>query len=273
MSYDVEVATHDQPSAIEAPDGVTVDGPFEIEPADLAEALAAAVLAPRWLLQVSATQRDAARRLGRELARAHDGAAYDRQEDAVFHPRGTPKRAPAGKAEKTSIVRVEWTVAEWDGAPAKLVAALARHAPEGLPRRYGDIEPFQYQFEDPEAFAAHAHELDIYWLSSRPFFGGHATPTDNLGVDVDWRVIRDDTRWREAIVGLFAVVAADTGATSGEAYAERNWFVSANNRLSIDAKWIGRDHRGPAWLTWAGDGLTRHDDQPRRRRRSWLKPG
>jgi hypothetical protein len=273
VSYDVEVATHDEPQVGDAPEGVTVDGPFAIEPADLAGALAAAVLAPRWLVQISGSTRETARRFGRELAKAHGGAAYDRQEDAVFEPRGTPKRVPAGKAEKTSIVRMKWTVADWEGAPAAMLDALARHAREALPRRYGDTEPFEHRFEDPAAFVAFARDHDVGWLASRPFFSGDADPEGRLGLDFDWRVIRADARWREAIVGLFAAVAEATAATSGEAYAERNWLVSANNRLSIEARHVTHDRHGPVWLEWDG-GLVRHGDQPVSSRwRSWLNPG
>jgi hypothetical protein len=273
VSYDVDVATHERPEPPEPPAGVTVDGPLQIEPADLAEPLAAAVLAPRWLVQIAGTKREAARRYGRELAKAHGGAAYDRQEDAVFQPRGAPKRVPAGKAEKTSILQLEWTVPDWSGAPAALLDALSRHAPEGLPRRYGDVEPFQHAFEDRAAFLDLAREHRVDWHARRPFFSGSAHPPDRLGLDVDLRVVVADARWREAIVDLFAAVATVAGATRGEAYAERNWLVSANNRLSMYARHVTKDNREPVWLTWDG-GLTRHADQPPRRTwRSRLKPG
>ncbi len=264
MSYDVDVATHERPEPGEPPDGVTVDGPFEIEPADLADALAAAVLAPRWLVQVSGTKRETARRFGRELAKAHDGAAYDRQEDAVFQPRGTPKRVPAGKAEKkTNIVCLEWTAPDWATAPAAMIDAIARHAREALPRRYGDYEPPQERFEDPAAFAAFAQDHRTFWYASRPFFGGHANPPGDLQLEVDWRVLTADERWREAVVDLFAAVAEATSATRGEAYAERGWTVSANNRLWTT--YSRRDRRGPAWIEWDGM-LTRHGELPRPRR-------
>ena len=271
MSYDVDVATHDRPEPPEPPEGVTFDGPLAIEAADLADALAAAVLAPRWLVQVSGTKRETARRFGRELAKAHDGAAYDRQEDAVFQPRGTPKRVPAGKAEKTNIVQLEWTAPDWASAPGAMIDALARHAREALPRRYGDYEPPQERFGDPAAFAAFAQDHRTFWFASRPFFGGHANPPDDLQLEVDWRVLKADVRWREAIVDLFAAVAQATGATSGEAYVERNWLVSANNRLSISARYATRDRRGPAWLEWDG-ALRRHGELPRPRR-PWLSRG
>jgi hypothetical protein len=265
VSYDVDVASHDRPEPGEPPDGVMIDGPFEVEPADLDEALAAAVLAPRWLLQVSG-DRDGARRLGREIAERHGGAAYDRQEDAVFFPRGTPKRVPAGKAEKTSIVRLEWTLAEWEPAPAALIAALTRHAREGLPRRYDDVEPPQHRFENPAAFAAFARDHDAFWFASRPFFGGYSSPErQRLIVQLDRRVISADERWREAVVGLFAAVAETAGATGAEAYAERNWLVSANNRLSMYAGDLEKDNRGPTWLEWDG-ALIRHGQLPAERR-------
>jgi hypothetical protein len=274
VSYDVEVATHTQPDGIEAPDGVTVDGPVAAEPDDLAEPLAAAVLAPRWLTTVSvshdasARRRELARSLARRLAQEHDGAAYDPQEDVVIHPRGRPKRVEAGKAEKTSIVRLEWYVGAegWAVAPAALARAIARRCPEALPTRYGGFEPLRERY-DAAAFAHFAVEQDTFWLSSRPSFGGHALPPDRgtgrLGLDVDWRVLEADPRWRETVAGLFAGAAATLGAFYAEAWVEPGWNVSLNNRLSVPA---GRKTRGsalgrdgwaglpaePAWLTWFG---------------------
>ena len=274
VSYDLEVATHTPPDAIEAPDGVTVDGPVAAEPDDLAEPLAAAVLAPHWLTTVSVSheastrRRELARSLARRLAQEHDGAAYDPQEDLVIHPRGRPKRVAAGKAEKTSIVRLEWYVAaeRWAAAPAALVRVVARRCPEALPTRFGGFEPLQERYE-PAAFADFAAEQDTFWLASRPSFGGHALPPDRgtgrLGLDVDWRVLEADPRWRETVAGLFAAAAAALGAFYGEAWVEPGWNVSLNNRLSVPA---GRKTRGsalgrdgwaglpaePAWLTWFG---------------------
>ena len=275
MSYDVEVATHDQPDEIEVPDGVTVDGPFAAEPDDLAEPLAAAVLAPRWLTTVSAGNADAARKVGRRLAKLHEGAAYDPQEDAVFYPRGQPKRVSAGKPEKTSIVRLEWYVPaeRWAAAPAELISMLARRCPEALPTRYGDIEPLQQRYdpEQPDAFAAFIEtnrDVWTFWLASRPSFGGHAHDPEegapgHLGLDFDWRVLDADPRWREAVAGLFAATSSALGALYAECWVEPGWHVSRNNRLSITGGRKTRDTpvaRGrfpglpaePAWLTWFG---------------------
>jgi hypothetical protein len=259
VSYDVEVATHAEPGAIEAPDGVTVDGPFQAEADDLAEALAAAVLAPRWLVQVSAGNAEAARKVGRRIAKLHSGAAYDPQEDVVFYPRGKPKRVATQKPAKTSLVRLEWYVAEdrWADARAALVRTLARRCPEALPTRYGDIEPLQQRYDpaEPEAFTEFSRDRWLFWFSARPAFGGHAARPErgvaHLGLDFDWRVLEAEPRWREAVAGLFASAADAMGAFYGEGWVEPGWNVSRNNRLSIAA---GRKTRGP-WLTregWTG---------------------
>ena len=264
MSYDVEVATHAEPGAIEAPDGVTVDGPYTVEVDDLAQALAAAVLAPRWLMRVSGGDAEAARKLGRKIAKQHGGAAYDPQEDIVYFPRGKPKRAPAQKPSKTSLVRLEWYVPDerWPDAPAALVRTLARRCPEALPTRFGDIEPLQQRYDpaSPEAFTDFARDGTTFWFSSRPSFGGHAFEPyrgpGHLGLDLDWRVVDADARWREAIAELFASAADALGAIYGECFVEPGWMVSRNNRLSIAG---GRKTRLPAF---GRDGWTRPTEGP-----------
>jgi hypothetical protein len=274
VSYDIEVITH-APPAVEGLGDVTVDGPLAVEPEDLAEALATVVLAPRWLTTLSVPfnaserRRQRVRALARGLAREHQGAAFDPQADAVLWPDGRPKRVTALKAETTSIVRLEWYVpaARWPQAPAALLAGIARRCPEVLPRRYGASEPFQHVYE-ADGFAAFAAAEDTFWLASRPSFGGHARPpaetVGQVGVDLDWRVLDSDPRWRETAVDLFAATAAAVGAIYAEGWVEPGWRVSSNNRLSIDA---GRQTRGsalvaggawqglpaePAWLTWFG---------------------
>jgi len=273
MSYDVEIVTHERP-AVDGLGDVTVDGPLAVEPEDLAEPLAAMVLAPRWLTTLSVPfdasqrRRQRVRALARGLARTHEGAAFDPQTDAVIWPEARQKRATALKAETTSIVRLEWYVPadRWTDAPAVLLRAIGRRCPEVLPRRYGASEPFQHAYE-ADGFAAFAAAEDTFWLASRPSFGGHARPPDEavgqLGVDLDWRVLDSDPRWRETAVDLFAAMATSVGAFYAEGWVEPGWRVSSNNRLSIDA---GRRTRGsaltrggwqglpsePAWLTWFG---------------------
>jgi hypothetical protein len=284
VSYDVEVATHAEPGAIEAPEGVTVDGPFEAEVDDLAESLAAAVLAPRWLVRVSAGSAEAARKVGRKIAKLHGGAAYDPQEDVVYFPRGKPKRAPAQKPAKTSLVRLEWYVGDerWPDAPAALVRLLQSRCPEALPTRYGLWEPPPYEFdeEDPNAFAAFLLDNpdgDAFWLASRPSFGGSAfgpqedvDPEDEplkiayVGVNFDGNVLDDDPRWRAAVIDLFVAGAREMGAFYAGAQALPGWVATRNNRLWATSETLLRGEdllRGqlwqglppvPLWLSWYG---------------------
>jgi hypothetical protein len=275
VSYDIEIATHEPPT-FEENAGVTVDGPVAVEADDLPEALATAVLAPRWQttlsipFDASARRHEQLRTLGRRLAKEHAGAAFDPQEDAVIWPSGRPKRVTALRAETTSIVRLGWYLpaSRWPDAPAALVRAIARRCPEVLPRRYGDSEPFQ-PYDSAEGFVTFAVEEETFWLASRPSFGGHAQPpaeaVGHLGLDFDWRVLESDPRWRATAVDLFAAVAAGVGAFYAEGWVEPGWYVSSTNRLSIDAgrrtrtsalrrgTWQGLPPE-PAWLSWFGDG-------------------
>ena len=156
----------------------------------------------------------------------------------------------------------------WADAPAALLSVMTRRCPEALPTRYGVFEPPQGRYDPaaPEAFTALARDDSAFWFSARPFFGGHTFPPDRgdggrLGLDVDWRVLEADPRWRETVVDLFAAAAAALGAFYAEGWVEPGWNVSANHRLSIAA---GRKTRGPAfgpgeglpaepaWLAWFG---------------------
>ena len=123
MSYDLEIGAHAKPSyeQVEAwaadqdlvverdddgsavisrrstrTDGYlfSVDGPFSAEADDFAEEVAAACLAPRWMITVavpySVPKRaiTLGRSLSRYLAEANDGAAFDPQEDSLIWPKG-----------------------------------------------------------------------------------------------------------------------------------------------------------------------------------------
>ena len=257
---------------------MTVDGPVAAEPDDLAEALAAAVLAPRWLTTLSVPydasqrRRDALRSLARRLAQEHEGAAYDPQEDAVFFPRGRPKRVAAGKAEKTSIVqaRVVRRRRALGGRRRPRCCRRSRAAarrrcrpatastsrPRSATTRPRPTRSRRSCATTPRSGSPRARSSAA--TRSRPSAG-----PAGLGVEVDWRVLDGDPRWRETFVDLFAGAASALGAFYAEGWVEPGWEVSRNNRLSISA---GRKTRGsalgregweglprePAWLTWFG---------------------
>ena len=146
------------------------------------------------------------------------------------------------------------------------------HAP--LPR--GAAHPLRrvraaqdrYDPAAPDAFTTLVRDDSAFWYASRPFFGGHTSPPERrdsgqIGLDVDWRVLEADPRWRETIADLFASAAAALGAFYAEGWVEPGWEVSSNNRLWTssppeDARVGARPRRlagpagEPAWLTWFG---------------------
>src|SRR5687767_10545360 len=113
------VATYDRP-VVGAPTGLfTVDGPHAVEIEDLPEVLASAVLAPRFLVEISlpaaATEKDrsAAIRLARALAERFGGAVYDPQADALAWPKGRKRAYIASVAEeRIRVVELSWYVAD-----------------------------------------------------------------------------------------------------------------------------------------------------------------
>lgn len=274
MSYDLEVAAPGEPgraqieelAAARRLEALTVDGPHPAEPEDFAEAVAAACLAPRWLVTLSipyASPKRAiaqARALARELAELYDGAAFDPQQDALIWPRGRRARvAPRTREEKTSIVELEWEVAPERGLAAAetLLRLLRRRCPEALPTRYGRWEPPPHRYDPaaPEEFARFAAEHDdAFWYARRPSFGGSARAS-TLSLEFDGNVLESDVRWREAVVELFAAVAAELGAVQAKAEVEPGWRVGRSNRPWISAGLVIKAAQrpdGPGWLNWFG---------------------
>jgi hypothetical protein len=324
VSYDLEIATREPPEVaqIEAwagekglvvvPEGdasLVVENPsargeqylFLVELAvpaeaeDFSEETAGACLAPKWMTEVQVPYSvpkkaiELGRSLARHLAESYEGAAFDRQDDRLLHPRGKPHRVGARQSEEnTELVKVEWFLPRerWAEAPATLLHLLRRRCPEALPRRYGRFEPPQGRFDlqDPSPFIRFVldeEEGDGFWFSGRPSFGGfwrapHADRLVTAGeerlrighleVSFDGLVLRRDPRWLEAIGDLFAIGARELGAFFGAAQVETGWVVSRNNRLHTTAESIlqgAAEHirRGafwqglppvPMWLSWFG---------------------
>lgn len=308
MSYDLEIGAHAKPSyeQVEAwaadqdlvvervddgsavisrrstrTDGYlfSVDGPFSAEPDDFAEEVAAACLAPRWMITVavpySVPKRaiTLGRSLSRYLAEANDGAAFDPQEDSLIWPKGRRKRVSPRRAEEVaSRVTLQWflTTTSWHQAPATLLRLIRRRCPEALPTRYGRCEPLQHRFDSdgPDAFVRFVldeEDGDGFWFAARPSFGGswsapHAgfvrpederPPIAQLEVDFDGRVLEQDPRWREAVVDLFAAAAAELGAFFAATQVEPGWTVTTNNRLysTMETMQQGGEHflQGTMW--------------------------
>jgi hypothetical protein len=180
MSCDLRIATHSRPEVRHVEElaherGATVEGDdplvvqrgkskFTIEVwgavgcevDDLDDELATAVLAPRWLTEISvaygAPKADVtlARALARGLAEACDGAAFDPQEDTLLWPRGGARRyRPPAPEQRIPLLNVRWTLNSWDAPdlPERWLRIVQRRVPEAAPVRYGDFEPLQERME------------------------------------------------------------------------------------------------------------------------------
>jgi hypothetical protein len=306
VSWDLLVATHDRPppdaigellgagekyvsqGSLEPPsanvlvsrsrkDGAhaafTIDGPHVIEIDDLPEALAASVLAPRFLLEISApaaataADRSVALGVAKQLAKRLHGAVHDPQADEVVWPRGRARVYTASsEEERIRVVELSWYVeggASADELPAELLHGLRAACPEALPRRYGDYEPFQHKMEPgrEHEFIGFWRQLQandlpamLFWKSQSPCFGGSAFFPDKraqypdgrpvgtpgtkrcteISLNFDGRALHSDERWCSAVVGLFSSMATRLGAFYAAAHVQRN--VIAKRGLWYDAK-------------------------------------
>jgi hypothetical protein len=290
MSYDLRVATHTQPDAgliediarergasIEGDDplvvrrarsGFTIDvgRAVRCEIDDLDDELATAVLAPRWLTEISlaydAPKADVtlARALARGLAEACDGAALDPQEDGLLWPRRrAPRYRPPATEKRIPILNVSWILTSWDAddLPRRWLSLASRHVPEAAPVRYGDFEPLQERMEQggEERFVQFWREhvaadvsLGMFWSSRRPFYGGafsapHPSKHERdapgllaakLSTELDARAL-DEAPWRETVADLFKHVADELDAVYAAGWIERGVLASARG-LAYDDK-------------------------------------
>ena len=165
-------------------------------------------------------------------------------------------------------------------APETLLRLLRRRCPEAMPTRYGCWEPPPHRYDPavPEEFARFAAEHDdAFWYARRPSFGGSARAS-TLSLEFDGNVLESDVRWREAVVELFAAVAAELGAVQAKAEVEPGWRVGRSNRPWCSADLVIKAAQrpdGPGWLNWFGGprrelaaGLT---ERPLRTRTSRLR--
>ena len=302
MSRDLLVATHDQPSAtvvtellqardryaaqgtLQAPasnvlvtrmsradacPAFTVDGPHHVEAEDLPELLAATVLSPRYLVEIScpaaATSGDRAlaKKIAKQLAVDLRGAVYDPQPDALVWPKKRRRdyAAPSGK-QRIRLVTLVWYVRH---GQAELVVDLLRSlraaCPEALPRRYGDYEPLQHRMtpDDDAHFVAFWRKLEaretrkmFFWKAQSPCFGGGASFPDQrenypsgqpvgipgatrctrIDMDFDGRALHGDARWSSAVANLLRAVAKRLGAFYAAGYVRRD--VIAKRSLWFD---------------------------------------
>ena len=292
MSWDLRVVVAELPSNLPGDPAFTIDAPVGVELEDLPEALAAAVLAPRFLIEISvpAAARDADRRraakLARQIARDGKGAVFDPQEDAVVWPKKRARTyvAPAGD-ERIREITLVWFVGGSAGPDVgrALLDGLRTACPDAMPRRYGDYEPLQHKLEsggEPgfiDFWAKIAsHGGMFFWKTLAPCFGatvgfpfsnydppGHRRCT-SIDLSFDGRALHADVRWREAIAALLPAVARRIGAGYAAGYVCRNviakrgstWFTQDTEHVAMPGASFTGLPPGPTWLAWFGPAYT-----------------
>lgn len=265
----------------------TIEGPLRIEAEDLPTELAAAVLVPRWTLELSVPAGSPdlvwvmAARTGRYLADASEGVLFDPQEDRIVWPRSQQRRLTVPTGKRTTHVEFSWAIpaeAFTAALPKRLMATLRRLLPEGLPRRYGAFEPLQHRLEEgDDAFTSRWLEEQssavgmLFWKGSAPVGEGFVSfPVDHhpdegvragsVEFKVDGRVF-DVPRWRELAFELLDEIGGLSSAFYARALVEqrRDGGIPAYELAGLPppvvsgGAWSGLpDH--PAWLTWLGPG-------------------
>jgi hypothetical protein len=325
MSYDFEIATHKKPNQSHLQEFVSkrndlelvgsleskernvvvnrkkatsleflcnIGGPFLVEEEDVHEPLLAAVLAPRWLIQISLskfapkTEFAMVKAICRHIAERCQGAVFDPQLNAVIWPRGKSRRyiAPSAK-ERIRLVTLTWFLPrsqEEIGTSKSFLEIIDRFCPEARPVRFGTFEPFQERLDpkDDKSFLDFWQQVskqehgDILFFKSRaPCFGGSIffpdkrTKPKNVGrairieLDFDGRALHSDSRWSETVILLFREMSKKLGAFYGSGHVERN-VIAARNKLWFDnnsedspfpkGRWWFGLPPGPTWLAWFG---------------------
>ena len=117
-----------------------------------------------------------ARSLAEELA----GVIEDPQEGALSLPRGAKRYEKPKREERFTVLDLSWWYApsplRSDDGPRTLLAILAKHLPESVPRRYGLWEPPQYKTDETgfaglESFIAQNFDNSPVFYTTRPIVG------------------------------------------------------------------------------------------------------
>ena len=273
MSTDLNVVTCLRPDQLaiqgfvaKQPD-VSIDGPFEIEDADVAKPVLSVVSMPHWILQISVPAMAGRRVLRRtmrfasEIAQSYDGAAYDLQKDIVFWPKCKRKPSPTKRRpERIRLVELAWFLPARMACPGTcetFLSTLREIYPKCLPTRYGTFEPFQYRCsaEQPGEFVTKWEELSeivtgggLSWRATQPCFGGAVSFPDNrndrrpvgaarcvkIYLSFDGRALREDQSCCAAVEELFRKLAQELQAFYAAGHVMRK--VVADRNVWFDAK-------------------------------------
>lgn len=137
---------------------IVVDESVEVDPDDVPTEIGPRLAGVHYLTRLSLEPGSAPRsalsllrKTAREVALRCSGLVYDPQEDAVFGPRGNTRSATKARERSLDLLALSWWFVDGplttrEGA-RDLLAYLARHTPQFLPKRYGEFEPPKHRFD------------------------------------------------------------------------------------------------------------------------------
>lgn len=261
----------------------SIDGPSDLEPDDIPEEVTAVVLGAAWLYRVLVegsfdAEIPHAVRFARRLAGATDGAVLDEQTDEIWSRSRSRRVARPARDQRIDCLDLGWYCLRQQlvpDAPAVFLRAAERFLPEGLPRRYGTVDPLQGKLSEGgaagfvDAWAQADSSLSL--VGTMPCVSGHldAGPAGRSPSHI-WSmglsVLADptsDPSWHRALQALFVTLADQLPAFLAVAQVTTDWIWS-QGQLWADARtdsgltlmhsrrgWLGLPP-GPVVWVWLG---------------------
>jgi hypothetical protein len=237
-----------------------VAGPVsEVLPEDIPVDIMAKLPGIRYLIELNleplhapSSARQLLARVARNISRAGPGVIQDPQADTLTTPRGVVRLQRQTQPPRISLLTFSWWFTEGPLSGERgyrgLLSLFERYLPEALPRRYGEYEPPQFQFEE----TGQDHFLDLLsrttlslvWYPHYPVLSlylgvfGTLGPTrqgyraNYLSIGVDSSVL-DQPGWRLALERFWVAASKFVRPFYGDGRLLDN-YLFRRGRIFID---------------------------------------
>ena len=255
---------------------VNVGSSQAVLPEDIPPNVNAALPGLRFLTELSLEPIDAPkaglallRKVAGAIARQARGVVFDPQEDTIEMSPGVKRFAAAPREQRTALLSFSWwfahdTLTRREGID-RLLHTLETEVPETLPRRYGDHEPPQFEYEKTgrDHFLGYLEqnaEQLVVWYPRRPVVDVHRSVRSPaqwqrlgkgdqyrcqcLNIDVE-RCALTQPGWPTALRRLWRRVSGELLPFYGEVRALRG-YRSSGARVGVD----GDTERNPTRSWW-----------------------
>jgi hypothetical protein len=209
------------------------------------------------------------RKVAGSVARQARGVVFDPQEDTIEVSSGVKRFAAVPREERTALLSFSWwftqdALMRREGIE-RLVRALESEVPETLPRRYGDHEPPQFEYEKAGrdhllGYLEQNAEQLVVWYPRRPIVHVHRSVRSPaqwqrlgkgdqfrchyLTIDVEQAALAEPG-WPTALTRLWRRVSRELLPFYGEVRTLRG-YRSAGGRVGSD----GDTERNPTRAWW-----------------------